>query len=141
LSVFRYSLSNPDTVDVVHNFSATTGGVNADGANPDGPLTAGQDGILYSNALYGGMNGNGVLYAVRPDSSFLVLHTFTTTDPTTGTNLDGAYPDDGMIFDVQNNSLIGIAIEGGHGSSAGLNYSGGTLYELKLNGLADSSKR
>jgi hypothetical protein len=72
---------------------------------------------------------------------FAVLHTFSATDPTTGANLDGANPDDGMVLDEQNNRLIGIAVLGGHGSSAGLDYSGGTLYEFKLNDLADSSKR
>jgi uncharacterized repeat protein (TIGR03803 family) len=130
--VFRYSLSNPSVVDVLHEFSATTGGVNADGAGPDGPLTPGPDGTLYSNANYGGMNGNGVLYGIRPDGSFKVLHAFSATDPTTGANLDGATPDDGMVLDEKNNTLIGIATYGGHGSSAGFNNSGGTLYQLKL---------
>lgn len=92
--VFRYSLSNPGTVDVVHDFSATRGGRNADGANPDGPLAKGQDGTLYSNADYGGMNGSGVLYAVRPDGSFEVLHTFSATNPVTGANWDGALPEE-----------------------------------------------
>ena len=36
--VFRYSLSAPGVVDVVHDFSATTAGANWDGAGPDGPL-------------------------------------------------------------------------------------------------------
>lgn len=130
--VFRYSLSNPGTVDVLHEFSATTADLNADGAGPDGPLAVGPDGTLYSNADYGGMNGNGVIYGVRPDGSFEVLHTFSATDPTTGANFDGATPDDGMVFDKQNNSLIGIAEYGGQGSSAGFNNSGGTLYELNL---------
>jgi uncharacterized repeat protein (TIGR03803 family) len=134
--VFRYSLSNPSVVDVLHEFSATTGGVNADGAGPDGPLTPGPDGTLYSNANYGGMNGNGVLYAVRPDGSFKVLHAFSATDPTTGANLDGATPDDGMVLNERGDALIGIAVYGGHGSSAGFNNSGGTLYQLKLDDCA-----
>ena len=133
-TVFRYSLSNPTVVEVLHEFSAMTAGLNADGAGPDGPLALGPDGTLYSNANYGGMNGNGVLYGVQPDGSFAVLHNFSATDPTTGANLDGATPDDGMVFDKQNNSLIGIAEYGGHGSSAGFFDSGGTLYELKLEG-------
>jgi len=130
--VFRYSLSNPGVVDDVHDFSATTAGLNTDGAYPDGPLAVGRDGTLYSNAENGGMNGNGVLYAVRPDGSFMVLHTFSATNPITGANLDGAVPFNDMVLDGQNNSLIGIAIVGGHGSKAGLDYSGGTLYQLKV---------
>lgn len=129
--VFRYSLSNPGVVDVVHDFSATIAGKNADGAEPDGRLTPGPDGTLYSNAYYGGMNGNGVIYGVRPDGSFKVLYTFSATDPKTGANKDGANPDDGVVLDKRNNGLIGIANYGGQGSSAGFFNSGGTLYQLK----------
>jgi uncharacterized repeat protein (TIGR03803 family) len=139
--VFRYSLSDPSTVDVLHEFSAMTAGANADGAGPDGPLTAGPDGTLYSNADYGGTNGNGVLYGIQPDGSFAVLHAFSATDPATGANLDGATPDDGLVLDEQNNSLIGIAEYGGHGSSAGFNNSGGTLYEFKLDGSGYNGDR
>jgi len=139
--VFRYSLSNPSVVEVVHDFSATTAGVNADGANPDGPLIPGRDGTLYSNAWDGGMNGNGVLYAVRPDGHFEVLHTFSATDPTTGANKDGANPDDGMVLNESGDALIGIAVYGGHGSSAGYFNSGGTLYQLKLDDCGYSGER
>ena len=130
--VFRYSLSAPGVVDVVHDFSATTAGANWDGAGPDGRLTPGPDGALYSNAYYGGMNGNGVIYAVWPDGTFEVLHTFSATNPTTGANWDGANPDDGVLVDQDNDRLIGIANYGGNGSSAGFAYTGGTLYQLKL---------
>jgi len=138
-TVFRYSLSNPGVVEVVHDFSATTAGENADGAYPDGPLTPGRDGTLYSNANAGGMNGSGVLFGIGPDGHFQVLHTFSATNPMTGANKDGAYPDLGMIFDEQDDSLIGIAVIGGHGSSAGINYSGGTLYQLKLDGRSNGA--
>lgn len=62
--VFRYSRRTPGVVDIVHDFSATTSsGANWDGAGPDGRLTPGRDGTLYSNAYNGGTNGNGVIYA------------------------------------------------------------------------------
>ncbi len=129
--VFRYSLSNPGGVDVVHTFSAVnSSGQNWDGASPDGPLALGPDGTLYSNADYGGANGNGVIYSLSEDRGFEVLHTFSATNATTGANYDGATPDDGLILD--GNRLIGIAIYGGNGSPAGFNNSGGTLYELTL---------
>ena len=73
--VFRYSLSNPTSVEVVHTFSASTAGENWDGANPYARLSPGQDGALYSTASYGGMNGNGVVYRIWPDGFFEVLHT------------------------------------------------------------------
>jgi uncharacterized repeat protein (TIGR03803 family) len=129
--VFRYSLDNPGAVEVVHDFTAlNSASQNWDGAYPDGPLALGPNGTLYSNADYGGANGNGVIYRVREDGHFDVLHTFSAANATTGANYDGAIPDDGLILD--GDRLIGIAIYGGNGSTAGFNNSGGTLYELKL---------
>jgi uncharacterized repeat protein (TIGR03803 family) len=129
--VFRYSLENPGVVEVVHDFSAVnSANQNSDGAYPDGPLALGPHGTLYSNADFGGANGTGVIYSLREDGHFEVLHTFSATNATTGANYDGATPDDGVILD--GNRLIGIAIYGGNGSSAGFNNSGGTLYELRL---------
>jgi uncharacterized repeat protein (TIGR03803 family) len=129
--VFRYSLSNPGAVEVVHNFSAVnSAGQNWDGAGPDGRLTLGRHGTLYSNTEAGGANGNGVVYSLREDGCFEVLHTFSATNATTGANYDGANADNGVVLD--GNRLIGIAIYGGNGSSAGYNNSGGTLYELRL---------
>jgi uncharacterized repeat protein (TIGR03803 family) len=130
--VFRYSLSNPSAVEIVHDFSGVnTAGENEDGANPKARLTLGHDGTMYSTASYGGMNGNGVVYSIQPNDYFEVLYTFSATNPTTGANMDGATPDFGVVLD-RNNSLIGIADYGGNGSSAGFNNSGGTLYQLKL---------
>jgi len=132
--IFRYSLDHPGVVEVVHDFSATNAvGENWDGALPDGPLAVGSDGTLYSNADLGGANGNGVVFALREDGRFKVLHTFSATNPTTGANHDGALADDGLV--LHGNKLIGIAIYGGKGSPAGYNNSGGTLYELKLDDL------
>jgi uncharacterized repeat protein (TIGR03803 family) len=129
--VFRYSVVNPGVVEVVHDFSALdSAGQNWDGAAPDGPLTVGPGGLLYSNANGGGENGSGVIYSVQEDGHFEVLHSFSATDPITGANSDGALPDDGLVLD--GNKLIGIAVYGGNGSPAGYYNSGGTLYELKL---------
>ena len=130
--VFRFSLSKPSVVEIVHDFSGVSAaGENWDGANPYARLTLGEDGTLYSTASFGGMNGNGVVYRIRLDGDFEVLHTFSATDPTTGGNQDGAIPDYGVVLD-EDNSLIGICDYGGNGSSAGFFNSGGTLYQLKL---------
>lgn len=130
--VFRYSLSYPGVVEVLHEFSATnSNGENWDGANPYARLTSGEDGALYSTASNGGENGNGVVYRIRPDGDFGVLHTFGGTNPTTGANADGAIPDFGLIRD-SDNFLIGAAALGGNGSIAGLGNSGGTLYRLEI---------
>jgi len=150
--VFRYSLSKPKVVEIVHEFSGlNASGQNWDGANPFARLTPGKHGTLYSTASYGGMNGNGVVYRIRTDGDFEVLHTFSATNPATGANTDGATPDFGVVLrrhdreedseedrrDDENNSLIGIADYGGNGSSAGFSNSGGTLYQLKLDDWDD----
>ena len=130
--VFRFSLSKPSVVEIVHDFSGVNAaGENWDGAFPYARLTLGEDGTLYSTASFGGMNGNGVVYRIRRDGDFEVLHTFSATDPTTGGNKDGAIPDYGVVLD-EDNSVIGICDFGGNGSSAGFFNSGGTLYQLKL---------
>jgi uncharacterized repeat protein (TIGR03803 family) len=129
--VFRYSLWNPGTVEVVHDFSAmNSAGQNGDGAGPGGRLALAPNGNLYSNTEAGGANGNGVIYGLTENGCFKVLHTFSATNATTGANDDGAFPDEGLLLD--GNKLIGIAIYGGNGSPAGYNNSGGTLYELTL---------
>ena len=129
--VFRYSLWNPGGVEVVHDFSTlNSAGQNWDGAAPGGRLALGPHGTLNSNTEAGGANGNGVIYSLREDGRFEVLHTFSATNATTGANYDGAFPDEGLVVD--GNDLIGIAIYGGDGSPAGYKNSGGTLYELKL---------
>ena len=130
--VFRFSLSKPNVVEVVHDFSGVNAaGENWDGAFPLARLTLTPDGTLYSTASFGGANGNGVVYRIRRDGDFEVLHTFSATDPTTGANKDGAIPDYGLVLD-EDNSVIGICDYGGNGSSAGFFNSGGTLYQLKL---------
>ena len=86
---------------------------------------------MYATASKGGTNGNGVVFRIRPDGDFKVLHTFSAADPTTGANTDGAVPNVGVIL-REDDGLIGSAILGGNGSSAGPNFSGGTLYQLRF---------
>jgi len=126
--VFRYSAEKG--LEIVHAFSASNAaGQNSDGANPLARLTRGEDGALYSTASFGGANGNGVIYRIRPNGSFKVLHTFSAANPITGSNLDGVEPDFGVLVD--GDSLIGMADYGGNGSVAGA-IGNGTLYRLKV---------
>jgi uncharacterized repeat protein (TIGR03803 family) len=129
--VFRYSLAKPGVVETVHAFSAVNAaGENFDGANPYARLTRGNDGELYSTASFGGAYGSGVVYRIGRYGHFEVLHTFSAADPTTGSNMDGVAPDYGVLLD-EDDSLIGMANQGGHGSIAGA-IGNGTLYRLKL---------
>src|SRR5215472_2371823 len=129
--VFRFSLSNPDAVEVLHDFSATSNGTNSDGANPFARLTLADDGTMYSTASSGGENGSGVVYRIWSNGKFTVLHTFSALNTTTGANPDGAVPDWGVIRKADN-SFIGTTAIGGNGSSAGIGNSGGTLYTIEV---------
>jgi len=132
--VFRYSLAKPHQVDVIHDFSACESTaatcVNKDGANPETRLIARGDGALYATASAGGTGGSGVVFRVRSDEAFELLHTFSATNPQTGANTDGAVPDFGVIF-AADDSLIGMADAGGKGDAA-YGYGNGTLYRLKV---------
>ena len=132
--VFRYSLSDPGEVEILHQFSATNAsGENWDGANPYARLTLGDDGAMYSTASNGGQNGTGVVYRIRQDGDFRVLYTFSPIDANTGANRDGAFPDFGVIL-KSDHHLIGTTPVGGLGSSSGLGFSGGTVYRLSVDG-------
>ncbi|HTX20843.1 MAG TPA: choice-of-anchor tandem repeat GloVer-containing protein [Candidatus Aquilonibacter sp.] len=80
------------TFTTLHNFS------NTDGQFPTAGL------VLASNVLYGttsqsGSQSNGTVFAMNIDgSNFRVLHSFTATDPVTGTNWDGAFPSAGLVL-------------------------------------------
>ena len=129
--VFRYSLWNPGSVEVLHDFSAlNSAGQNSDGASPGGRLALGPHGTLSSNTESGGANGNGVIYSLREDGCFEVLHTFSATNATTGANDDGAFPDEGLVAgreQAYRNSHLRRQRQ-----PSRLQNSGGTLYELTL---------
>lgn len=129
--VFRYASENGGTYTVVHAFSAlNAAGTNVDGADPYARLTRGEDDWLYSTASAGGLFGNGVVYRVRRDGKFEVLHTFSAVNASTGANADGATPDFGVLLEGDT-TLIGMSDYGGAGSSAGAT-GNGTLYKIDL---------
>ena len=111
----------------LHSFTATDSntGTNRDGANPTAGLILSGN-TLYGTAYKGGTNGNGTVFAVNTDGTgFTNLHTFTATDPHTGTNRDGAYPYAGLI--LSGNTLYGTASGGGTNGD-------GTVFEVNTNG-------
>jgi uncharacterized repeat protein (TIGR03803 family) len=101
-----------------------TGGV--DGDYPQGGLVLDARGNLYGTTTSGGlprscrMAGCGVVFAVTPDGTERVLHSFR------GPNSDGKYPNGGMAIDAQGN-LYGTTYRGGVN-----NY--GTIFEITSNG-------
>jgi len=97
---------------------------NSDGAGPYAGL------ILSGNTLYGaagsgGSSGNGTVFAVNTDGTgFTNLHSFTATDPTTGTNSDGALPN-GLV--LSGSTLYGTTFYGG-------NWGNGMVFAVNTDG-------
>jgi len=98
-----------------------------DGANPYGipygVVLAGH--TLYGTTTYGGDPGDGTVFAVNTDGAgFTTLYSFSATDPSAGTNEDGAEPN-GLI--LSGNTLYGTATVGGTAGN-------GTVFSLNLDG-------
>ena len=110
---------------VLHSFlppDAVTA-ANAGGAFPCNGLVL-SGGRLFGATLSGGAGGQGTLFSLATDGSgFAVLHDFSTLDPATGTNAEGA----GVTgrFTASGNLLYGTASGGGAGG-------GGTVFALDV---------
>ena len=115
---------------VLHTFGSTNNpasGANVDGMNPAGALIQGGSGKLYGATPYGGTNGNGIVFGANTNGSgFAVLHTFSATDFSTGTNSDGAIPAAALI-QGGDGKLYGTTEYGGTNSS-------GTVFGVNTNG-------
>jgi uncharacterized repeat protein (TIGR03803 family) len=95
----------------------------ADGANPSAGLILSGN-TLYGTTAYGGVPGNGTVFAINIDGTgFKTLHTFTATTGTFSVNSDGANPLAGIV--MSGNVLYGTA-------SAGGKYGAGTLFSLTV---------
>ncbi len=125
-TVFR--LNEVNSAWVFSTLFGFTGG--SDGGDPIGGVVFGAGGALYGTTQQGGVNNNGVVFALRPPSTICrslscywnetVLHTFTGTP-------DGFNPwVEDLIFDGAGN-IYGTTTNGGvHG--------GGTVFELTPSG-------
>jgi uncharacterized repeat protein (TIGR03803 family) len=115
----------------LHNFSATStagpGGipnVNRDGAFPAGGLILSGN-TLYGVTAYGGMGGNGTVFAINIDGTgFTNLHSFSFGSYPTR-NSDGANPSAALI--LSSNTLYGTASSGGRSSE-------GTVFAVNTDG-------
>ncbi|MGI8839890.1 MAG: choice-of-anchor tandem repeat GloVer-containing protein [Caulobacteraceae bacterium] len=95
-----FKITSNGVFSVLYTF---TGG--ADGRHPIGSLFMDGQGALYGTTKKGG-GSKGVAFKLAPDGTETVLHRFT------GTPLDGALPDGGLIMDKQGN-LFGTTSSGG----------------------------
>ncbi len=120
-TVFKIN-TNGTGFTVLKTFSATIGGTNSDGANPDGGLVLG-GGTLFGTARYGGGAGSGTVFRIGTNGTgFTVLKTFLPL--ANGTNYGGANPEAVLVLTA--NTLYGTAAEGGPGA--------GTVFKLDTNG-------
>ena len=100
-------------------------GYPSDGANPSAGLILSGN-TLYGTTVYGGNSDSGTVFILNTDGTgYATLYQFTATDPATGTNSDGAGPQDGLTLSA--NTLYGTA-EGG-GTSGG-----GTVFAVSTDG-------
>jgi uncharacterized repeat protein (TIGR03803 family) len=118
------------TFTVVHSFATVSNAppgpyYNSDGAYPiTGVILSGNN--LYGTAEDGGSSGNGTVFSINTDGTgFTTLHTFTETDTSNGTNLDGASPTDSLV--LSGNTLYGTAAYGGGTAS-------GTVFAVNTDG-------
>ena len=98
---------------------------NADGAFPASGLVL-SNGMLYGTTFAGGYGARGTVFSIQTNGvGFVVLHTFSATDPQTGTNSDGASPCSALA--LSGNNLYGTAAAGGAGGA-------GTVFSVSTNG-------
>lgn len=113
-NLYNFSAVDPDT------------GSNDDGAYPGASLILSGN-ILYGTAQCGGSSGSGTVFKINNDGSgFSCLYSFSSTDPDTGANADGACPSGSLI--LSGNVLYGTTYEGGSSGN-------GTLFKIGTDGM------
>jgi uncharacterized repeat protein (TIGR03803 family) len=112
-AVYRVDLSGSETV--LHSFA----GGREDGAQPDAVLISDSAGNLYGTTYFGGSALYGTVFRLDKSGGETILWSFANDG-------DGAYPQAGVIRDVQGN-LYGTTFEGGGDFD-------GTVYKLDPQG-------
>jgi uncharacterized repeat protein (TIGR03803 family) len=108
---------------VLHSF----GSVGGDGMNPQGPLVADKNGVLYGATYVGGLLGYGAVYTLTPPAvaggawTYNVIYSFQAGD-------DGAYPWWAGVVFGKNGVLYGTTAYGGGSGNSGNGW--GTVFEL-----------
>jgi uncharacterized repeat protein (TIGR03803 family) len=109
---------------ILHTFTDLQDHTNLDGAVPHGGLVLSGK-TLYGTAEYGGMSGNGGIFALNTDGTgFTNLYSFSFLYAPS-TNSDGTYPYGTLI--LSGNRLYGTALFGGNSDS-------GTVFALNTDG-------
>ncbi len=127
-SVFRVNTDGTGFTNL-HSFTAGSGKfptlVNGDGAWPVAGLLA-LGNTLYGTTEAGGNSGNGTVFRLNVDGTgFTNLHSFASVNGTSSSNLDGAWPQGGLI--LAGSTLYGTSEYGG-------SFGFGTVFSLNTNG-------
>jgi uncharacterized repeat protein (TIGR03803 family) len=111
---------------ILHSFATVDGAnINSDGAHPFAGLILSGN-TLYGTAFLGGSSGNGTVFAINTDGTgFTTLYSFSSPDPYTLENSDGANPEARLT--LSGNILYGTTPAGG---SSGY----GTIFALNTDG-------
>ena len=137
-TVFKLSRKGSGWIfDSLHNFQDAP-----DGRGPCGRLTFGPDGTLYGATSWGGVNGGGSAFNIKPQAraclTALCPWTLTVIHSFAGVNGEVPYGD--VAFDAAGN-LYGTTTEGGRGNGNAyeLSPSNGSWTETNLNIFQDGS--
>jgi uncharacterized repeat protein (TIGR03803 family) len=117
-----FQLTQSGAVSVLHSFCSESNC--ADGSNPATGLLLGTDGNLYGTTLFGGANGQGVIYQITPAGAYQVLYNFCSVPGCT----DGETSYGSLIQGTDGNFYGATSAGGGSGN-------GGTVFKLSM-GLA-----
>ncbi len=117
-----FQLTQNGTVTVLHSFCSESNC--ADGSNPATGLLLGTDGNLYGTTLFGGTNGQGVIYQITPGGAYQVLYNFCSQSGCA----DGGNSYGSLIQGTDGNFYGATSTGGGSGN-------GGTVFKLSM-GLA-----
>jgi uncharacterized repeat protein (TIGR03803 family) len=126
-TLFRITTSGD--FSVLHTFSALDSyGNNPDGAQPEGSLTQGSDGLLYGTTQFGGANGNGTVFSISTGGAFTTLYSFSAISGTSvPSNADGAVPASGLVA-AAGGIFYGTTTFGGANG-------GGTIFRISSTGV------
>jgi uncharacterized repeat protein (TIGR03803 family) len=117
-----FELSRSGIVTVLHSFCSESNC--GDGSNPNVGLLLGTDGNLYGTTLFGGANGQGVIYQISSGGTYQVLYNFCSQFGCT----DGSASNGSLIQGTDGNFYGATSNGGGSGN-------GGTVFQLSM-GLA-----
>jgi uncharacterized repeat protein (TIGR03803 family) len=119
--------TNGANFTVLHHFSAMDSitATNSEGAVPmSGLVLSGS--TLFGTTSAGGQGGSGTVFSVETNGqSFAVLHHFSSADPVSRTNADGAAPSTSLA--LAGNLLFGVTPSGGRAGN-------GTVFTLRAHG-------